>query len=192
MTVDRREDTIERLSPRELFTLVRDIPYRLAGGDPETLMKDYHGECTRKHLFLAPRFRNLGYKVDIGLAIFDWRDLPIPPEILSLLRSPIQHHMFLFAEKYGRRSIVDATWDKEMSKRGFPFIEWQDNGDMSLAVNSNHIKIVHLPILQARAFVSQSIKNVRQIAYGPLKTPFNDAFNNWLGRGNNLRNSSRL
>ncbi|MBI4973372.1 hypothetical protein HZC27_02050 [Candidatus Roizmanbacteria bacterium] len=192
MILDRREDTTERLSPRELFTLVRDIPYKLAGGDPEALIRDNHGECTRKHLFLAPRFRKLGYKVDIGLAIFDWRDLPIPSEILALLQSPIQHHMFLYAEKDGRRSIIDATWDKKMSERGFPLIDWQDEGNMNLAVNSNHVKIVHLPILQARAFISQSIKNVKGIANDPPKTPFNDAFNDWLGRGTNSMNRTHL
>lgn len=184
MVLERTEDTIEKLSAQELFTLVRDIPYVLAEGKPETLIEDNYGECTRKDLFLAPRFRKLGYKVDIGLAKFDWREFPIPGEILSLLKQPIQYHMFLYLNKNGISTIVDTAWDKGMSERGFPLIEWNDCGEMKLAVRSISMQKINLPVLQARSLVSQSINNFKKLIYGPQQTPFNDAFNNWLGRGN--------
>ena len=129
MILERTEDSIEKLSAQELFTLVRDIPFVLgAEGKPETLIRDNYGGCVKKHLFLAPRLKRIGYKVDIGIAQFDWRELPIPDDILALLKQPIQYHMFLYLNKNGRSSIVDATWDKGMSEKGFPINEWSDGG----------------------------------------------------------------
>jgi len=145
-------------------------------------MRDNYGGCSRKHLFLAPRLRKIGYKVDIGIAQFDWRELPIPADILSLLKQPIQYHMFLYLNKNGKSSIVDATWDKGMSKKGFPLIEWSDVGETKLAVRPIKIRRVNLPVLKARSLVSQSLNNIKELICGPQNTPFNDAFNNWLGR----------
>jgi len=36
--------------------------------------------------------------------------------------------MFLYLSKDGRSTIVDATWDKGMSEKGFPLNEWSDGG----------------------------------------------------------------
>jgi len=183
MILEQTEGTKETLSAQELFTLVRDIPFVLGvDGKPETLIRDNCGECTRKHLFLAPRLRKIGYKVDIGLAQFDWRELPIPNDILLLLKQPIQYHMFLYLKKNGISTVVDATWDKDMIEKGFPLVEWSDSGEMKLAVRPINICAINLPVLQARSVVSQSINNVKKLIHGPQKTPFNDAFNNWLGR----------
>lgn len=183
MVLERTEDTIETLSAQELFTLVRDIPFVLGvEGKPEELIRDNCGGCARKHLFLAPRLRKIGYKVDIGIAQFDWRELPILVDILSLLKQPIQYHMFLYLNKNGIRSIVDAIWDKVMSEKGFPLLEWNNGNETEIAVKPIKIGRVNLPVLQVRSLVSQSLNNVKELIHGPQKTPFNDAFNNWLGR----------
>ncbi|MDO9027376.1 MAG: hypothetical protein Q7U68_00715 [Candidatus Roizmanbacteria bacterium] len=181
--MERIEDNIETLSAQELFTLVRDIPFVLgAEGKPETLIRDNCGGCTRKHLFLAPRLKRIGYQVDIGIAQFDWRKLPITDDILLLLKKPIQYHMFLYLSKNGINTIVDVTWDKGMSEKGFPLLEWSNGGGTEIAVSPIKISRVNLPILQVRSLVSQSLNNIKELIDGPQKTPFNDAFNNWLGR----------
>jgi len=187
MVLERTEESIEKLSARELFTLVRDIPFLLgAEGKPESLISDNFGGCARKHLFLAPRLKRIGYKVDIGIAQFDWREFRIPDDVLSLLKQPIQYHMFLYLSKDGRSTIVDATWDKGMSEKGFPLNEWSDGGgETGLAVRPIKIGRVNFPVLRVRSLVSQSLNNVKELVRGPQKTPFNDAFNNWLGRSKN-------
>lgn len=186
MILEQTEDSIEKLSGQELFTLIRDIPFVLgAEGKPETLIKDNYGECSRKHLFLVPRLKRIGYKVDIGIAQFDWRELPIPNDILALLKQPIQYHMFLYLNKNGRSSIVDATWDKSMSEKGFPLLEWNNSNETEIAVKPIKISRVNLPVFKARSLVSQSLNNIKELIHGPQKTPFNDAFNNWLGRSKN-------
>ncbi len=85
------------LNPRDLFLKIRDIPFALGSDDkPEDIVKDNFGGCTRKHLYLAPRLKMMGFEVEIGIAQFDWRKFSIPGQILTLLKEPIQYHMFFY------------------------------------------------------------------------------------------------
>ena len=165
-----------------LFSKVRDVPFVLgAQGNSETLFQDNRGCCSRKHLFLLPRLKERGYKVGIGIAVFDWRDLPISIEVLSLLRNPIQYHMFLITNGEKGKFLVDATWDKEMCmKHGFRLIEW-DEQNTTLGIDPlRSFKISSLE-LKFRSKVS-TILSARKEGNNHILTPFNDAFNNWLGR----------
>ena len=135
MTLERTEEKGELLPAPQLYVKVRDVPFALgAEGKPDKLLEDNLGGCTRKHLFLAPRLKRMGYKVEIGIALFDWRELPIPEDILNLLKQPIQYHMFLFSNHGNKDFMVDATWDKEMQKLGFPLFEWDETNQSNLGV----------------------------------------------------------
>ena len=171
-------------SASELFIKVRDVPYILGvEGKTETLLEDNFGGCTRKHLFLLPRLKQMGYEVKIGIAQFDWRELPIPKDILNLLKQPVQYHMFLFLNKKTKSFMADATWDKEMNKFGFPLTEWDESNQLNLGIKPISVDKQNLFLLQSRSFVSESIKTLNNILRVKHNTPFNDAFNNWLGRG---------
>lgn len=161
----------------EFFTQVRNIPYRLGlNGDPNKLISEGVGNCTRKHLYLQPRLKQLGYKVDIGIAIFDWRELPIPDEVISLLNDPIQRHMFLFVND----QPIDATWPPGIPD--FPVIEWDGINATELGVSAQKIIKPNLLILQARSIASLTINAFRTITANEQSTLFNDAFNSWLER----------
>lgn len=182
MILERRVEKGFPFAP-ELVNRVRDVPYVLgADGKPDALLSDNFGGCARKHLFLAPRLKQIGYGVEIGIAQFDWRELPIPKDILSLLKQPIQYHMFLFLNREGKDFVVDATWDSEMHKLGFPLIEWDESNQSNLGVKSTHVYKQNLFVLQSRSFVSESLRAFNTVLKGRQGTPFNDAFNNWLGR----------
>lgn len=183
MTRERAIVKENLLSAPELFQNVRDIPYVLGADDkPEDVFSDNFGGCTRKHLYLAPRLKQLGYRVEIGIARFDWRELPIPKDILALLKQPIQYHMFLYVNQKGNRFIADAIWDKEMCQRGFPLMEWDDQNFSLLGVKPISLTTYNLPVLRFRSLVSETINRFKSLANGPMETPFNDAFNSWLGR----------
>lgn len=183
MTSERVVGTEGLLSAPQLFIKVRDIPYILGvEGKPETLLKDNFGGCTRKHLFLAPRLKQMGYEVEIGIAQFNWRELPIPIGILNLLKQPIQYHMFLFLNRGAKNFVVDATWDKDMYKLGFPLIEWDESNQSNLGVKAIRAYKQNLFVLKSRSFVSESVKILRESLKGQQDTPFTDAFNKWLGR----------
>src|SRR3990170_3123074 len=129
----------------DLFTRVRNVPFRLGlDHNPDKLFKEGVGHCDRKHLYLLPRLQHLGYRVDIGIAIFDWRQLPIPDTIISLLKDPIQKHMFLFAND----QAVDATWPPGMT--GFTTNSWDGINATPLGVEAIKIFKPNPAILHAR------------------------------------------
>lgn len=162
----------------ELFTRVRNIPYRLGlDGNPDKLFSEGVGNCTRKSLYLLSKLPPLGYKVEVGIAVFDWRQLPIPDEIISLLKKPVQRHMFLFAN--GQQ--IDPTWHPGIP--GFTVSEWDGINPTPLGVPAIKIIKPNPAILQVRALAS-SLKNlISPVDQEP--TLFNDAFNHWLEKQQN-------
>lgn len=174
--------SVESENAAALFSKVRDVPFFLGPqGSSETLFQDNRGCCSRKHFFLLPRLKEIGYKVGIGIAVFDWRDLPIPAEILSLLRNPVQYHMFLITNGEKGEFFVDATWDKEMHmKHGFRLIELDEQNTVLGVDPLRSFRISSLE-LRLRSKVSD-ILNARKAGHNQVPTPFNDAFNSWLGR----------
>ncbi len=157
----------------ELFTRVRNVPYRLGlDGNPNKLFSEGAGHCTRKHLYLLPRLKQLSYKVEIGIALFDWRQLKIPNAIISLLKNPIQKHMFLFANN----QVVDATWHPGIP--GFTSNEWDGVNATPLGVPAIKIIKLNSTILKARALAGSLKRLITSADQEP--TPFNDAFNFWL------------
>jgi hypothetical protein len=159
----------------ELFAQVRNIPYRLGlDGDPNKMVNEGVGNCTRKHLYLQPRLEQLGYKVDIGIAVFDWRQLPIPNEIIFLLNDPIQAHMFLFVDS----KPIDATWPPGIP--GFLSSQWDGINATPLGVSALEIIRFNPLVFKARSMASRTVDSFKKIADQRRPTPFNDTFNLWL------------
>ena len=178
-TFNRKHKELDIQSAGELFKKIRDIPYALGeDGDIEGLLRDGKGGCARKHLYLLPRLQQLGYEVDIGIAQFDWRDLPIPKEILVLLKQPIQHHMFLYVGINSANIEIDATWDSGMKELGFPILNWDGVSPTGISVEGKNPRKQNLNVLKARSFISSSLQTFVKRENEP--TPFNDAFNEWM------------
>jgi len=160
----------------ELFTKVRDFPYRLGlDGDPNKLVTEGVGNCTRKHLYLLPRLKQLGYKPEVGIAVFDWRQLPIPEEIISLLNDPIQAHMFLFVDG----KPIDATWPPYLPV-GFSSNQWDGINTTPLGVTALEIIKPNPLIFQTRLVAGYTFKVFRNFLGKEKPTPFNNAFNLWI------------
>lgn len=159
----------------DLFAQVRNIPYRLGlDGDPNKMMNEGVGNCTRKHLYLQPRLKELGYKVDIGIAVFDWRELPIPNEIISLLNDPIDTHMFLFVDN----KPVDATWPPGIPS--FFSNRWDGVNATLLGVAAIEIIRFNPLVFKARSTAARTVDFLRNRINWRRPTPFNNAFNSWL------------
>lgn len=166
-------------SASEIFEKVRDIPYVLGlDGDPNKLLVENVGNCTRKHLFLVPRLQALGYKITLGIAGFDWRDLPIPHDVVNFLKDPIDTHLFLYAAYDGNETVVDATWDSGMPQ-GFFVNVWNGYSHTQIGVPAIAIHRESYHILKTRALVSATMRSLR---LDQRPTPFNHAFNDWLHR----------
>jgi hypothetical protein len=176
---DRSEAEILSEASR-LFTTVRDIPYILGvDGNPANLLTQKLGNCTRKHLFLAPKLAQLGFDVGLHVATFDWRDLPIPKEITSLSADPTDTHLFLTATRNGEQMIVDATWDSDMPE-GFAINDWDGTNQTALGVPALSVTTVSYQALYSRVMVGSVARYFRGST--PELGPFSQAFNSWIAR----------
>ncbi len=182
LTTDSSDREIIIRQASRLFTYVRDVHYMLGlNGDPKKLFIEHAGNCTRKHLFLLPRLQSLGYRVTLGIAEFNWRDMPIPSNILSLLKDPIDTHLFLYVSRGNDEIVLDASWDKGMPNE-FVVNEWDGSNSTPLGVPAINIRKENYTLFRAHAVAGTSIGFIRDSLNRNRPTPFNDAFNNWLGR----------
>lgn len=185
MNIERHSSEQSRKEPllaqaTDFFYTARDIPFRLGlDGNPYKLLSENLGNCARKHFHLGSQLKKLGYKIDLGVAEFDWRDLPIPPEITSLLKNPIDSHLFLYVTTpEGNHITLDATWNPDMPP-GFTVNTWNGKDNTPIAV----------PVIKTYKEKYQRVRTKalagsfkRSINPNQKPTPFNDAFNHWLGR----------
>lgn len=163
------------------FTRARNVPYIMGlDGDPLKLFTENRGNCTRKHAYLSHELQGLGYQIQYGVALFDWRDLPIPYELLSLLKDPLDTHLFIYVSRDGREVTVDATWDPEMPV-GFPSNSWDGQNSTPIAVPPLRVTRIHPRLLEARALISSTLGQLKRKVI-PSSTPFNDAMNSWFNR----------
>src|SRR3989344_6791763 len=132
---------MNRQTAVNLTLAVRDVPYSLGSdGNTEGLLSEGIGGCARKHFYLMPRLQRLGYKVAIGMSQFDWREFPIPRDILSLLKQPVQHHLFLYFGFNNPENVLDVTWDNGMGPLGFPVFHWDGYTSTGIAVNPTSVR----------------------------------------------------
>ncbi|MCG2691965.1 hypothetical protein L6272_04020 [Microgenomates group bacterium] len=186
-----REHNQKELNQKDaarIATEVRDIPYALnADGNIKAIFEDRIAGCTRKHLYLLPRLKQLGYKVAIGLTDFDWRKLPIPDKVLSLLIDPIGYHMFLYYGFERAENVLDVTWDKGMQHLGFPVFDWDGLSATGLTVEGSRTRKINRFVLQARSKASTIMGNIN---LKDQSSPFNEPFNLWLAEARLTKGSN--
>jgi broad specificity phosphatase PhoE len=110
----------------KIFEKVQKIPYRVCQFDEtEVNEKLKFGDCRHKSTLLKKLLDKEGYKAKKMKVIFDWKDLPISKNILSLLKksSTIWSHDALAVKIHGDYLFLDPTWNPELKKLGFPVTE---------------------------------------------------------------------
>ncbi len=136
-------DGIEGLEGAELlvklFYFVQNIPYRVSafdssfnhGGESVSIFIK-KGDCRHKSLLLYNLLLEKNFDVTRMKVIFDWKDLPIPKEILGILEKSgtrWSHNVLrLDINKY-YPVYVDPTWNFELEHIGFPVTKaWDGKG----------------------------------------------------------------
>jgi len=119
-----------------LYKRIQKIPYYcLKERDPNKLLKINKGSCLEKHVFLGKEYEKLGIPVKYLSIKFDWRESPIPKEIIEKKDNPLGGHLALKIKTNEKWIIVDSTWDLELEKAGFPVTrDWGGKTDTKLAV----------------------------------------------------------
>lgn len=117
----------------KIFEKVQKIPYRVCKFDKSEI-NEYltRGDCRHKHYLLKQLLEKEGYKVKEVKVIFDWKNLPVPLEILSILKNSGTKwdHDSLKVLIDGNWIKVDCTWDPGLKQKGFPITEnWDGKSD---------------------------------------------------------------
>jgi hypothetical protein len=116
----------------ELYKKVQAIPYKVCRYDESEIDENLeHGDCRHKAFLLKTLLEKEGFDVRKISATFDWRDLPLPEEMLNILRSgTIWDHTLLEVKTNDRWIKVDCTWNPELKEKGFPVTEdWDGKSD---------------------------------------------------------------
>ncbi len=107
----------------QLFEKVQRIPYRVCKFDKSEInLEIFHGDCRHKSELLYSLLSKEGYKVKRLKIEFNWKDLPIPKNILDILKisGTIFSHDSLLVKINNKWVKVDCTWNPELARRGFP------------------------------------------------------------------------
>ncbi|MSP22246.1 MAG: hypothetical protein EXR66_04420 [Dehalococcoidia bacterium] len=135
-----------RIEAATAFTMVRDMPYeRASDARPETLIEEWRGTCSGKHLLLAQLLGELGLDSMFMTALheFTTRNSPwLPPHLLAEVQAaPIPDvHNFLMVESPAGWFAVDATWPLATRALGLPANEvWTPGRNMTIAADVDEV-----------------------------------------------------
>jgi len=158
-----------------LFEEVQKIPYKICKFNEDEINEDIiYGDCRHKSTLLYNLMKKEGINIKKLGVIFDWKDLPIPDDILSILKKSgtIWTHYSLSAEIEDNWIKIDCTWDPPLKELGFPItIKW--NG----LVDTRQVTEGRLRFYKVKDYNEDSkrIKIIKEEAYS-----FADALNKWI------------
>ena len=118
----------------ELFEEVQAIPYKCRAENATVGINTNlsYANCSQKRNLLRQTLGLVGSEFRDLNAIFDWSDLPIPRDILRILKysGTLQKHHLLEVNIDGSYLKVDPTWNLELENIGFPVTKnWDGKND---------------------------------------------------------------
>ncbi len=157
----------------ELFEKVQAIHYRCRSEEfsYSEIMPPY-ANCNQKRNILRILLEKEGFESRDLDAIFDWKDLPIPEEILKILRNSgtqQKHHLLevRINEDYLK---IDPTWNPELRRRNFPVTEDWDGESDTQQITNGKIR-----------FYNPTFEKISLPYFPQERRDFAREFNQWLG-----------
>lgn len=126
-----------------LFEQVQRIQYRVCKFDKNKINANIqYGDCRHKSELLYSFLIGGGYKVKRLKVEFNWRDLPIPNNILDILKisGTIFPHDALLVKINNKWIKVDCTWNPELEKKSFPITKNWDGKTNTKQVTEGKLK----------------------------------------------------
>lgn len=127
----------------DYFEKVQKIPYKVCKFEEDKIDEKIKlGDCRHKSTLLKKILEKEGFEVKKVKVVFDWRDLPIPEKILSILKKSgtIWMHQALLVRLNKKWVKVDCTWDPSLEKKGFPVTSNWNGKDDTLQVTRGKLK----------------------------------------------------
>ena len=157
----------------ESFEKVQRIPYMCRRGNPLEVKEELtYANCSKKRGLLKQILDSFGFECRKLDAIFDWSDLPIPTDILKILRNSgtFQKHHLLEVKINENYFKIDTTWNLELEWLGFPVTkDWDGNSDTEQITKG------------AILFYNPNLQKVSLPYFQEERIRFADEFNKWLG-----------
>ncbi len=126
-----------------LFEQVQGIPYKVCKYDESEINLEIRGgDCRHKSFLLKRLLEERELKVRFVTVIFDWKDLPIPAELLGVLEKSgtVWPHKIIEV-KIGKRWIkVDCSWDPKLKGSGFPVTEDWDGKSNTKQITESKLR----------------------------------------------------
>src|SRR3989344_5042537 len=91
----------------ELFTIVRDIPYRIPLNEQEA-----NNTCHGKSKLLCDLLNAYGFTARLRACSFFWSKLPLPEQLKKLIKEDKGFHTFVELELNGKWIVLDPSFDK--------------------------------------------------------------------------------
>lgn len=124
-----------------IFEFVRDWKYRISvfrPRRPEDILLTERGDCRHKAALLTALFEYAGYEVRKVKVICDYADLPIPAEILQVRGVTTDVHDAIQLKVDTEWVYIDATWNAELQKLGFPVTtDWNGVSPTRMVTNGS-------------------------------------------------------
>ena len=115
--------------------LIHGIPYQIKPFVKEEINSELEkGDCRHKTELLKQLFEGEGFKVRKIYAVFDWKDLPVPKDILKILKSGSKMTHVLLEVKLNNKWIrVDFVWNRSLKEKNFPVTKlWNGKEDTKM------------------------------------------------------------
>lgn len=151
----------------KIFQYVQKIPYQVCKFEKDSINKNLKfGDCRHKSELLYQLLKKENFEVKKIKVIFDWRDLPIPIRIISILiKSPTTwSHDALKVKIKDKWLKVDCTWNPELENKGFPITkDWDGKtdtkqiteGKLKFIDEDKFIKKIKIDLNEAKKFAEE-------------------------------------
>lgn len=154
----------------DYFKFVRDIPYKIS-----TTLDEPDYSCSGKHKILYQLLSSIKLKVRYRVCEFLWEDVNLPKKVKKIPHENSCTHTYLEVFVPKRKwVVVDATWDKKLSKN-FKINDWGGKNDTPIAVKTTKI---YSPETSKKFVESESTKDIENDF--KINGAFYEAINNWL------------
>jgi len=159
-----------------LFNKIQAVPYKCRAEISKLDLNVPYANCSQKRELLKRTLDVEGYKTRYLDGIFNWKDLPIPPNILRILKKSrtLQKHHLLEVFIDGAILKVDPTWNLELECKGFPVTKnWDGKSDTKQITNG---KII---------YYNPKIQTLKLPYFPDERERFAQELNKWLGWNDN-------
>jgi len=139
-----------------LFKKVQKIPYQVCPFDSNKINKNLpYGDCRHKSYLLFLLLKKEGFRVKQLKVLFDWKDLPLPKNLIALLKKSdtLWPHDALAVKIKNKWIKIDCTWNPELKFFGFPVTEQWNGTTDTLQVTTGKLKFFDINKLNKKPFI---------------------------------------